>query len=94
MTTTTTAQAIATTALQTALVIAQAHAATNPKLAAALALAPLVEKLIESVEAMQKAGTLTPAALADLFASIGQGVAATHDEWNAMNAADAARAEG
>lgn len=89
--TTNTTQAIASTALHTALVVAQVLAAKNPKLAAAMALAPLVEKLIESVEAMQKAGTLSPAALADLFASIGQGVAATHEEWNTMNAADAPR---
>lgn len=89
MTTNATVQAIATTALQTALAVAQVHAATNPKLAAAVALAPLIEKLVESVEAIQKAGTLTPAALADLFASIGHGVAATHDEWKAMNTAAA-----
>lgn len=87
MTTNNQTQIIANTALQTALAVAQALATTNPKVAAAMALAPLVSELLTSVEKMQQAGTLTPEALADLFTSIGQGVKATHDEWTAMNAA-------
>lgn len=86
--TTETAQTILTTALQTAAAIA----ATDPKAAAAVALAPLIVQLLASATQMQQAGTLSPAALADLFASIGQGIHATHEEWAAMNAADAARA--
>lgn len=88
-----TTQTIAASALQTALAVAQVLAATNPKLAAAMALAPFIEQLVESVEAMQQAGTLTPDSLATLFASIGQGVKATDDEWTAMNAAAAAGAQ-
>lgn len=91
MTTTNQTQTIASTALQTALAVAQALATTNPKVAAAMALAPLVTQLLASVEAMQQAGTLTPEALADLFSDIGQSVKSTHDQWAAMNAADAAR---
>lgn len=84
---TTTTQTIASTALQTALAVAQALAITNPKLAAAMALAPFLEQLAEAVEQMQQAGTLTPEALAQLFANIGTGIQATHDEWIALNAA-------
>lgn len=92
MTTTNQTQIIASAALQTALAVAQALAVTNPKVAAAMALAPIVTKLLADVEAMQQAGTLTPEALADLFTSIGRDVKATHEEWARMNAADAARA--
>jgi hypothetical protein len=86
------AQNLASTALQTSLAVAQALATTDPKIAAAMALAPLVAELLNEVEAMQRAGSLTPEALADLFASIGQSVRSTHDQWAAMNAADAAAA--
>lgn len=88
---TTTSQTIASTALQTAMAVAQALAVTNPKVAAAVALAPLVAQLLESVEQMQQAGTLTPESLADLFASIGKGVKSTHDEWAALDAANISR---
>lgn len=84
--TTSTAQTVLTTALQTAAAIA----ATDPKAAAAVALAPFIVQLLTAAAQMQQAGTLTPAALAELFTSIGQGIEATHEEWVAMNAVDAA----
>jgi hypothetical protein len=89
---TTTTQAVAATALQTAVAFAQALAVTNPKLAAALALEPLLAQLVESVVEMQQAGTLTPEALAAKFVSIGTGLQPTHDKWVALNAAAAAPA--
>jgi hypothetical protein len=88
MTTADTAQTILTTALQTAAAIA----ATDPKAAAAVALAPLIVQLLTSAAQMQQAGTLSPAALAELFTSIGQGIQSTHSQWSALNAADAAAA--
>lgn len=88
MTTADTAQTILNTALQTAAAIA----VTDPKAAAAVALAPLMVQLLAAAAQMQQAGALTPAALADLFVSIGHGIQATHDEWTKLNAADAARA--
>jgi hypothetical protein len=88
MSTADTAQTILTTALQTAAAIA----ATDPKMAAAVALAPFIVQLLTAAAQMQQAGTLSQQALADLFVSIGTGVRSTDDAWTAMNAADAARA--
>jgi hypothetical protein len=88
MSTADTAQTILTTALQTAAAIA----VTDPKAAAAVALAPFIVQLLTAAAQMQQAGTMTPAALADLFTSIGAGIQSTHDEWAAMNTADAAHA--
>lgn len=84
MSTADTAQTILTTALQTAAAIA----ATDPKAAAAVALAPLIVQLLTAAAQMQQAGALTPAALAELFISIGRGIQATHDEWAKLNADD------
>lgn len=80
-----TAQTILTTALQTAAAIA----VTDPKAAAAVALAPFIVQMLTAATQMQQAGTLTPAALADLFASIGAGIQGTHNEWAALDKADA-----
>lgn len=81
-TATETAQTILNTALQTAAAIAP----TDPKAAAAVALAPFIVQLVTAATQMQAARTMTPQALADLFTSIGKGIQATHDEWAAMNA--------
>jgi hypothetical protein len=62
-------------------------AATNPKAAAIVALAPLVVQFLDSATKLQQAGVIPPEQLAALFASIGQGVQKTHDEWAAMDAA-------
>lgn len=85
-------ETIASTALQTVLAVAQALAITNPKVAAAVALAPLVTELLNAVEQMKEAGTLTPEALIELFQSIGADIQTAHNEWVVMNVADAARA--
>jgi hypothetical protein len=87
MSTADTAQTILTTALQTAAAIA----ATDPKMAAAVALAPFIVQLLTAAAQMQQAGTLSQQALADLFVSIGTGVRSTDDAWAVMNAADAAK---
>lgn len=86
--TTNTTQTILTTALQTAAAIA----ATDPKIAAGVALAPFIVQLLEAATQMQQAGTLTAQALRDLFTSIGQGIQVTDAAWDAMDAADAVRA--
>lgn len=83
-----TEQTILTTALQTAAAIA----ATDPKAAAAVALAPFIVQLLTAATQMQQAGTMTQAALAGLFADIGTDIRSTDSEWDSMNAADAARA--
>jgi hypothetical protein len=84
------ANTIATTALQTAASLAPTLAATDPKVAAIVALAPVAIQLLQSATQLQQAGVLPPEQLAALFASIGTGIQSTHDQWAAMNAADAA----
>ena len=83
-------QTIASTALQSALAVAPALAAADPKIAAVVALAPVAIQLLQSATTLQQAGVLPAVQLASLFASIGQGIQSTHDQWAAMNAADAA----
>lgn len=87
--TTSTTKAVLDTTLSTALAVAQAMAITNPKVAAALALAPLIEKLIDDVVTIQQAGTLSPEKLAEAFLKVGNDIRSTHDEWAAMNKAGA-----
>lgn len=82
----------AQTALQTAegmapLILAAAGAAASPQAAAIIALAPVALQFLQSATQLQQAGAMTPAQLAGLFLSIGQGVQSTHDKWAAMNAA-------
>lgn len=89
---TTQTETIAATALQTALAVAPALAAADPKIAAVVALAPVAIQLLQSATSLQQAGVLPAAQLAGLFASIGQGIQSTHDQWAAMNAADVAGA--
>lgn len=83
-------QTLATTILQTAASLAPALAATDPKVAAVVALAPVALQLLQSATQLQQAGVLPAEELASLFASIGRGIQSTHDQWAAMNAADAA----
>jgi hypothetical protein len=87
---TTQAGTIANTVLQTTATLAPVLAAADPKIAAVVALAPAAIQLLQSAVTLQQAGVLPPAQLASLFASIGQGIQSTHDQWVAMNAADAA----
>jgi hypothetical protein len=73
-------QTVVTTALQTA----AALAATDPKAAAAVALAPVIVQLLQTGEQMMTAGTLTPEKLQMLYNSVSANVKAVHDEWAAM----------
>jgi hypothetical protein len=88
-----TTQTVAQTALATALNLAPTLAAADPKVAAIVALAPLAVELLQSATKAQQAGILPPEQLAALFASIGQGIQSTHQQWASMNAADAASAK-
>jgi hypothetical protein len=88
----TTGQTVLDTALQTAGAVGSALAATDPKVAAVVALAPLAIQLLQSATAAQQAGLIPAEQLAGLFASIGTGIQSTHDQWVAMNRADAAAA--
>lgn len=74
-------------AIDTALQTAAAMAAVNPKAAAVVALAPVIVQMLDSVEKMQAAGTLTPDNLQSLFASVSASIQSTHDEWVKMNGA-------
>lgn len=86
-------QNIAQTVLQTAAAMAPTLAAGDPKVAAIVMLAPVALQLLQSATQLQQAGVLPPEQLAGLFASIGRGIQSTHDEWAAMNAAEAAPAK-
>jgi len=76
----TTAQTILAVAAQTAATLA----ATDPKAAAAVALAPVIVELLHTVEQMQTAGTLTPERLQALYDTVSTNVQRAHDEWAAM----------
>jgi hypothetical protein len=90
---TTQTQTVVGTAIQTAAALAPALVATDPKVAAVVALAPVALQLLQSATQLQQAGILPADQLASLFASIGRGIQSTHDQWAAMNAADAAAAK-
>lgn len=77
------------TILMTALQTAAAIAATDPKAAAAVALAPLITELIKSATQMAQAGSLTPEALAQMLKDIGGGILITQARWDAMSATGA-----
>jgi hypothetical protein len=76
----TTAQTILATAAQTA----AALVAVDPKAAAAVALAPVIVQLLQTVEQMQSAGSLTPERLQALYDTVAGNVQRAHDEWAAM----------
>ena len=84
-----TAESMAPSILSAGLAIA---GATSPQGAAIVALAPIAMKLLDSAIQLQKAGAMTPEELAQLFATVGRGIADTHAQWAAMDAADAAKA--
>jgi hypothetical protein len=71
---------ILTTAAQTAAVLA----ATDPKAAAAVAMAPVIVQLMQTIEQMQAAGSLTPEKLQALYDTVSTNVQRAHDEWAAM----------
>lgn len=76
------------TALQTAAVLAPV---LDPKTATVAALAPVALQMLQAATQLQQAGVLPPDQLAALFASIGSGIQATHNQWTAMNAKGAAQ---
>jgi len=82
---------IGSTVLQTAEalapVILAAGSAANPQVAAVVALAPIALAFLQSATQLEQAGAMTPAQLASLFLSVGQGVQSTHEKWLALNAA-------
>jgi hypothetical protein len=86
----TTATDIAQTALQTAAGLAPTLAATDPRVAAIVALSPLALQLLQMATQAQQAGLLTPEQLAAMWTDVGAGLQSTHAQWAAMNAADAA----
>jgi hypothetical protein len=71
---------ILTNAAQTAAVLA----ATDPKAAAAVAMAPVIVQLMQTIEQMQAAGSLTPEKLQALYDTVSTNVQRAHDEWAAM----------
>lgn len=89
---TTQTEAVAAGVLQSLGAAGAVVAGTNPEVAAVVALAPVAIQLLQSAMQLQQAGVLPPEQLAALFASIGQGIQSTHNQWAAMNAADAAQA--
>lgn len=88
-----TAQTIAQTALQTAVALAPTLAAADPKVAAIVAAASLANTLLQAATAATEAGMLPPDQLIGLYASLGPGLQSTHNQWVAMNAANAAAAK-
>lgn len=83
---------VADTAVQTAevllpTILAAAGTAASPQVAGIVALAPVAMQLLQSAIQLQSVGAMTSDQLAALFASIGQGIHATHDKWVALNAA-------
>lgn len=87
----TTVQTVAQTALQTAAALAPSLSAADPKIAAVVVLAPLALRLLQTATEAQQAGLMSSQQLADLWASTNHGIQSTHDQWAAMNAADAAK---
>jgi hypothetical protein len=79
---TSTAQTVATTALETAVAVA---AVTNPQAAAVVALAPIALQFLQSATQLQQAGAMTPEQLTNMFRIVGAGVQSTHDRWAALN---------
>jgi len=80
---------IGSTVLQTvealAPTILAAGSAANPQVAAVVALAPIALAFLQSATQLEQAGAMTPAQLASLFLSVGQGVQSTHDKWLSLN---------
>lgn len=67
--------------------VAAAVGASNPTVAAVVALAPIAVQLLDKATQLSNAGAMPADQLASLFASIGKSIRATHDQWAAMNGA-------
>ena len=68
-----------------AIAVAGALAPVSPQGAAIVALAPIALSFFDAAIKLQAAGAMTTAQLAGLFASVGQGIQATHDAWAALD---------
>jgi hypothetical protein len=86
-----TTNTVATTVEQTAAAmlpeIAAAAGASNPTVAAVVALAPVALQLLQAATQLSSAGAMTPDQLASLFSTIGANIQATHNQWAALNGA-------
>jgi len=80
-----TASTIETTLVSTLTALAPALVAANPAVSSAAALATLALQFLQAAQQIQAAGLMTQAELASTFATIGQGVLATHTAWVALN---------
>ena len=60
--------------------------ASSPQGATIVALAPIALSFLDAAIKLQAAGAMTTTQLAGLFASVGQGIQATHDAWAALDA--------
>lgn len=86
-------ETIAQTALTTAATLAPQLAAADPKIAAAVALAPLALNLLQVATAARQAGLINDNDLVSLWTSTSANYQSAHAQWTAMNAADAAAAK-
>ena len=85
-----TLQTLEQTAETLAPIAGAALKASSPGAAAALTLLPVAIQLLNSAGQLVQAGAMSQAQLAELFATIGQGIASAHSQWAAMNVADEA----
>lgn len=69
--------------------ILSAVGASNPGVAAIIQLAPVAIQFLQSALQLQQAGIISAEQLAQMFSSVGAGIQNTHDQWAAMNAAEA-----
>lgn len=67
--------------------IAAAAGASNPTVAAVVALAPVALQLLQEATQLSAAGSMSPDQLAQLFSSVSATVQASHNQWTAMNGA-------
>lgn len=81
--------------IQAAVAVATALApiigASSPQGAAIVALAPIALTFLDAAIKLQAAGVMNSQQLASLFASVGTGIQSTHNQWIAMDAADAVK---
>jgi hypothetical protein len=85
-------QANINTAIQVAAALAPVVGASSPQGAAVVALAPIALDLLNAAVKAQSVGLMTADQLAQWFSTVGANIQSTHNEWIAMDAADAAKA--
>jgi hypothetical protein len=86
-----TSNTVASTVEQTAAAmlpeIAAAAGASNPTVAAVVALAPVALQLLQEATQLSAAGNMSPDQLAQLFSVVSATVQASHNQWIAQNGA-------